>query len=365
MYTTEQKLKERIKELTCLYEVSSLIGQSDYEQIEEVLRAIASSLQKAFQFNRETFVELHSPQGVQCSGKRPERQTAIRAPIRVFNEPLGHIHVGYPAPKYGPGDFLAEERQLLDNVCLEVGNLLERKEIKENQETIRRQVEQADRLRILGEITAGIAHELNTPLANILGFAELLRDRVEGDAKAVGDLDKIITNSIFSREVVKKLMFFACEMPQERTRVNIVPIIEDAIDLMQTTLRQSEIQCELLAENRDIVLKIDKIQLTQVLFNLIVNAIYFSPPKSLIQVSVRETQDFVVLKISDQGSGIPPERAEDIFAPFFSTKPVGEGSGLGLSVVHGIVKSHKGTIGHGPNTPQGTIFTIKLPKTSP
>ena len=363
MYTAEQKLKERIKELTCLYEVSSLIGQSDYEQIGEVLLAIATCLQKAFQFNEETFVELQTPMGTLRTGQTQGDQVTISAPIRVFNEPKGHITIGYPSPKYCKDDFLLEEKQLLDNVCLEVGNLLERKEIKENQETIRRQVEQADRLRILGEITAGIAHELNTPLANILGFAELLRERVEGDPRGVKDLDKIITNSIFSREVVKKLMFFACEMPQQRTQLNIVPVIEDAIDLMQTTLRQNEIHCELMADQKEIILRIDKIQLTQVLFNLIVNAVYFSPPKSTIRVAVRETAGHVTLKISDQGSGIPPDKADRIFAPFFSTKPVGEGSGLGLSVVHGIIKSHKGTIGHSPNTPKGTIFTIKLPET--
>lgn len=363
LYTAEQKLKERIKELTCLYEVSSLIGNSDYEQIEEVLWAITTCLQKAWQYNEEAYVELKVPLGTFKTKKRQGTQIFLKSPLRVFNEAKGYIKIGYPTPKYTMDDFLLEEKQLLDNVCLEVGNLLERKEIKENQEGIRRQVEQTDRLRILGEITAGIAHELNTPLANILGFAELLKERVEGDAKAEKDLDKIITNSIFSREVVKKLMFFACEMPQERTLVNIVPVIEDAIDLMQTTLRQNGISCELVVDGPEIVLRMDKIQLTQVLFNLIVNAIYFSPPKSCITVEVRERVGQVILKISDQGSGIPKGQTERIFTPFFSTKPIGEGSGLGLSVVHGIIKSHKGSIEHAPNSPKGTIFTIKLPKT--
>lgn len=363
MHTAEQKLKERIKELTCLYEVTSLIVNSDYEQIEEVLRAIASCLQRAWQFNEETYVELKTPLTTIRTKKREDKYVFLKSPIKVFNEEKGHIKIGYPSPKYTLDDFLIEEKQLLDNVCLEVGNLLERKEIKDNQESIRRQVEQADRLRILGEITAGIAHELNTPLANILGFAELLKERVEADPKAEKDLDKIITNTIFSREVVKKLMFFACEMPQERTSLNIVPVIEDAIDLLRTTLRQNEINCKLIMDKKDIVLKMDKIQLTQVLFNLIVNAIYFSPPQSTILVEVREKGGNVVLKISDEGTGIPKDKAETVFAPFFTTKPMGEGSGLGLSVVHGIVKSHQGTIEHGPNTPKGTIFTIKFPKT--
>ncbi len=362
LHTAEQKLKERIKELTCLYEVTSLIVHSDYEQIEEVLKAIANCLQRAWQFDEETYVELETPVTSIQTEEKGEGYVFLESPITVFNEPKGSIKVGYPSPKYTLDDFLVEEQQLLDNVCLEVGNLLERKEIKDNQENIRRQVEQTDRLRILGEITAGIAHELNTPLANILGFAELLRERVENDSLAVKDLDKIITNTIFSREVVKKLMFFACEMPEERSSLNIVPIIQDAIDLLRTTLAKNEVSCDLQVNTKNIVLRTDKIQLTQVLFNLIVNAIYFSPPKSTIKVKVTDKKDKVVMVISDEGTGIPKDKADSVFDPFFTTKPVGEGSGLGLSVVHGIIKSHKGSIAHAPNKPRGTVFTIEFPK---
>jgi len=362
LHTAEEKLRERIKELTCLYEVTSLIVNCDYDQIEEVLRAILFCLQRAFQFDEDTCVELRTSTMNIATSEGMDQCVYLESTIRVFNEEEGAIKVGYPSNKYSLADFLVEEQRLLDNVCMEVGNLLERKEIKENQAGIRRQVEQADRLRILGEITAGIAHELNTPLANILGFAELLKERIEGDVHAEKDLDKIISNAIFSREVVKKLMFFACEMPQERTSLNIVPIIKDAIDLLRTTLNRSEIGCDLVVSKERIVLKIDKIQLTQVIFNLIMNAIYFSPPNSTIVVEVLEERKKVVLKISDEGIGIPEEKADNVFDPFFTSKPVGEGSGLGLSVVHGIVKSHQGTIDHAPNRPKGTIFTIEFPK---
>jgi signal transduction histidine kinase len=98
------------------------------------------------------------------------------------------------------------------------------------------------------------------------------------------------------------------------------------------------------------------------LFNLIVNAIYFSPPQSKIKVKVADKKDKVVMVISDEGSGIPKDKENSVFEPFFTTKPVGEGSGLGLSVVHGIIQSHKGRISHAPNKPTGTIFTIELPK---
>lgn len=362
MHTAEQKLKERIKELTCLYEVTSLIVNCDYEQMQEVLEAIADCLQRAWQFDKETYVILKTPSHTIQTHETGDNYVFLESSIKSFNIGKGSIQVGYPTPKYTLEDFLEEEQQLLDNICLEVGNLLERNEIKENEVQIRRQVEQADRLRILGEITAGIAHELNTPLANILGFSELLKEHLGKDKQALKDLDKIINNTIFSREVVKKLMFFACEMPQEKEVVNIIPIIKDAIDLMRITLSQNDVNCKLLTSQESVLLKIDKIQLTQVLFNLIVNAIYFSPPKSTISIIVSELKNKIKITIADQGSGISQENAEHIFEPFFTTKPSIDGSGLGLSVVHGIVQSHQGTIIHRQNKPKGTIFTLEFPK---
>lgn len=362
MHTAEQKLKERIKELTCLYEVTSLIVNCDYDDVKKALKGIVECLERAWQFDEETYVALKTSVYDIRTAEKGEDYVFLESPITIFNKAQGSIKVGYPTPKYALEDFLEEEQQLLDNICLEVGNLLERKEIRENEARIRRQVEQSDRLRILGEITAGIAHELNTPLANILGFTELLKEKVKSDVQSAKDLDKIINNTIFSREVVKKLMFFACEMPQEKEIVNIVPIIEDAIDLMRITLSKNGVACELVTSDTAILLRIDKIQLTQVLFNLIVNAIYFSPPESTISVHVIDKKDKVILKIADEGSGIPQEKAQHIFEPFYTTKPIGEGSGLGLSVVHGIVQSHQGKISHAQNTPTGTIFITEFPK---
>ena len=127
----------------------------------------------------------------------------------------------------------------MDNVSLAVGNLLERKQIRDSEAMARRQMEQTDRLHILGEITAGIAHELNTPLANILGFAELLKESVK-DSAAIRDLKKIMDNAIFSREIVKKLMFFACEMPQEMKPVRLKPVIESVLKLLGPSLRRQK-----------------------------------------------------------------------------------------------------------------------------
>lgn len=360
MHTAEEKLKERIKELTCLYEVTSVIIHAENNEYKTVFEDTADCLQRAWQFDEETYVNIKVNDSFVETRHTAEDYVFLQAPIATFNEEIGRIKVGYPAPKYSLDDFLIEEQQLLDNICIKLNDMLKRKEIKEKELRSRRQVEQADRLLILGEIAAGIAHELNTPLTNIIGFTELLKEHLGSDHIALKDLDKIINNTIFSREVVKKLMFFACEMPQERQHIDILPVIMDAMGLLRSTLRKHKVSCELHTRKEEVFLHIDKIQLTQVLFNIIMNAVYFSPGNSVITITVKQLQEKVLLQIADQGVGIREEQGKRVFDPFYSSKPVGDGSGLGLSVVHGIVQSNDGKISHRPNKNRGTVFEIEF-----
>ncbi|MRH99998.1 sensor histidine kinase [Kriegella sp. EG-1] len=361
MTSTEAKLKERIKELTCLYDVTSIIVNSDYDQLETSLEAIAFCLKNAWQFEKETEVFLSCGQYQVQTKNFNESMVCLQSGIKVFNKDSGEIKVGYPSNKYTLADFLIEEQKLLDSVSLAVGNLFERKQIRDSEITVKRQMERTDRLYILGEITAGIAHELNTPLANILGFTELLKDRIT-DKQAIRDLEKIIDNTIFSREIVKKLMFFACEMPQEMKTIQLIPIIENVLKLLQPSLQEKQIKIIKTFNKDAIELKSDTVQVTQVLFNLIMNAVFYSPKKGHIRLNVIDKPNNIEINISDEGIGIPKKNDDKVFEPFFTTKPIGEGSGLGLSVVHGILNSHKGSIRHKPNSPKGTIFTVDFPK---
>ena len=362
LISTKERLKERIKELTCLYKVSSLIANCDLNNLDPTLHEIALSLQEAILYSEDATVELNVENTTIFVGKKSSDSIFIIGAIKRFNKSIGAIKIGYSKFDHDEKSFLKEEQQLLNKVTLEIGNLFERKQIIENEIITKRQIERVDRLGILGEITAGIAHELNTPLANILGFAELLKEKFDANTEIANDLDKIINSAIFSREVVKKLMFFSCEMPQQKELINSVPIIRDAIGLLTPNFNKKALKVKLIFSQEDIKLRVDPIQLTQVIFNLVINAIYFSPKNGTIVIEVVENTKHIVLKISDEGSGIKPNTYDHIFNPFYTTKPVGEGSGLGLSVVHGIVTSHKGTIKHTPNSPKGTIFTIALPK---
>lgn len=362
LVSTEDKLKERIKELTCLYNVSSYIANSNLYDLEPTFKAITASLKDAILYSSEAFVEMKLGDILVHTGDISANHVSILTTIKVFNLPYGSIKIGYPKSKYNKNVFLEEEKQLLRTVAIEIGNLIERKQIIDKEELIKRQMERADRLSILGEITAGIAHELNTPLASILGFSELLQERFVNDNMALEDLEKIMNSAIFSREVVKKLMFFSCVMPQQMELLNINPIITEAINLLKPSFKKKELHYQLSFNEAEIFLRVDAIQLTQVIFNLVMNAIYFSPQNGMISIVVDNEEREVVLLIKDEGDGITKEIAEHIFDPFYTTKPVGEGSGLGLSVVHGIIKSHKGTITHSSNKQKGTIFTLTFPK---
>lgn len=358
MNSTEDILKERIKELTCLYDISSIIVNADIGQMQETLKAIALSLKKGFQFQNETEISITTSLGSYRSGKI-NQTLKLTSEIKVFNKPNGTVIASL---KNNKSSFLKEEKQLLDSVALKVGNLVERIEIQQSENSLKRQMEHADRLSILGEITAGIAHELNTPLANILGFAELLKDDLKEEADKVSDLDKIIDNAIFSREVVKKLMFFACEMPNEMKQINLVSSIKSALALLDASFKKAKVKCVVNIEEDELFLKADTIQLTQIIFNLVINAIYFSPKNGKVTINASEANNHIILEISDEGSGLSNEALEKVFQPFFSTKPTGEGSGLGLSVVHGIVASHKGSISVSNNKGAGATFTVTLPK---
>ncbi|WP_317045274.1 histidine kinase dimerization/phospho-acceptor domain-containing protein [Formosa algae] len=237
MNRTEYALQERIKELTCLYEVSSIIVNANYEQIEAVFYAISHSLKKAFQYPEHTEINIKYDTTYVATANINTDLPSIKVPIKLFNVKNGSIQAKYNSKELLEHPFLKEEQQLLQSVALKLGSLLERFQIIKNEAALKRQMEHNDRLTILGEITAGIAHELNTPLANILGFAELLESKItEKDDK--NDLEKIIHSAMYSREVVKKLMFFACEMPQEMTTVNMVPVIKDALSLLSPTFEK-------------------------------------------------------------------------------------------------------------------------------
>lgn len=355
---TLEALDERVKELSCLYDISTIAAQNT--SLPETMQAIANRVALAWHFAEKAVVRIVLLENSFLSGSLYPDFVSITEPV-VSEGITGSIAVYYPADTCTIKDFLHEEKLLLHKVAEEIAAIAERYQRIENAALLKRTIEHSDRLSILGEITAGIAHELNTPLGNILGFSELIAEKTQSQ-QVRSDAQKITASAMYAREVVKKLMFFSCEMPQQTASIAINPLVDDAIKLLQPKLQSSGVTIHFVADKKNAFGRLDPIQITQVVFNLLLNAAHASASGSTVVVQISSDAKTIRIKISDKGHGIPEEIRPKIFEPFFSTKGVGQGSGLGLSVVHGIVKSHRGTIHVATETGIGTTFTITLPK---
>ncbi len=356
-FTTEEQLRERIKELSCLNTISVILLKDG--PIGETLEQICFALKEAWLHPDDAVVELILDEH-RFHTATIGNAVSQEAELVIFNDVRGTIKVQYDAAKFSNADFLDDELRLLRIVASEISSYYEKHLHNERIQILKRSAERTDRLSILGEITAGIAHELNTPLGNILGYAELIRER-STDRQSREDSAKVVKAAIYSREIVKKLMFFSCEMPQHIESVEIGPIVDQTLRLLEPNFKNAGISFLLRIKNAELKAQVDNIQFTQVLFNIVMNSIYFSPKGSTITIDITNDSDWLYINIADQGVGIPDDKKDKVFEPFFTSKPAGDGTGLGLSVVHGIVKSHKGFISTADNDPTGTVFKIQLP----
>jgi two-component system NtrC family sensor kinase len=238
------------------------------------------------------------------------------------------------------------------------------------QKRIEHQLLRSDKLASLGTLVAGIAHEINNPLGIIAGYAEGLLDRAKDPVLAQADafrdfpeyLQTIHSEIFRCKMILKSLLDFARPSAGTFRSIDINEVIKEVLLLLQhrTTKLQHTLTLDL---NRDLPrLQADAGNLRQLLMNLLLNAIYFTPEGGSIRISTGlDEGGGIRLAVSDTGPGIAPDKIGKIFDPFFTTKPVGEGTGLGLTICHRIVEEHGGTIDAESEPGKGTTFIIRLP----
>jgi signal transduction histidine kinase len=359
-------LRERIKELTCLYRLAQLADYPDI-QLEDVLQGIVELLPGAWQYpeitaGRITLGGRSFVTADYCEGG--QRQSAE---ILIHGKRCGLIEVIYTKekPELDEGPFLKEERSLIDAVARQITLVIERREAAEEKMNLQDQLRHTDRLATIGQLSAGVAHELNEPLGNILAFAQLAQKHPVLPPQVGEDLEKIVTMSLHAREVVKKLMLFGRQMPPQKTQVNLNTIVENGLYFLESRCAKSDVvlQRELAPLLPEITA--DLSQLHQVLVNVVVNAIQAMPGGGTLRISTRAVDDHVFLTVEDNGAGMSEDVLGQIFLPFFTTKDINEGTGLGLAVVHGIVSAHGGHIDVESVSGEGTRFEIRLPVTTP
>lgn len=355
----EEKLNERVKELSCLYEISKIITQTNSIN-KEALKKIILSIKKAWRFSTDAIIEIQVLDYYLVTKELPESIINQQSTIQIPGEVAGFIKVNYPKNKYKTNAFLAEEQRLLDTIAIEIGNYIEKFKTLEKNNLLNSAIERMNRLTLLGKMTAGIAHEINNPLSNILGFAELMKHQ-NTNPSIDSDIETIINSVMYSREIAKKLLFFSGDVQQNLKQQELKPIFSFALSFLKPNFQKKKIKAEIVFMEEKPIAKVDSVQLTQVLFNLLINAIYASPDNSTIRILIETVSQNVLISIEDQGTGIPEFIKSQIFNPFFTTKSNSDGFGLGLSVVSDIIKNHNGKIEVSDNSPRGTVFSITIP----
>jgi PAS domain S-box-containing protein len=244
---------------------------------------------------------------------------------------------------------------------------------------MRRRLDQSQKLEALGTLAGGIAHELNNLLTPIMGFTELSLDDPGMSARTKKNLQHVLGAAERAREVIWQILAFSRGETKAAEAVELDTILRDSLELLRAAI-PSTVDIRLVIEcSRPPVVLSGITQLQQMLMNLAINAAAAMPngtgtlrvvlrdaaPESLGEQLLHSGAEFVELLCSDNGSGMRPEEMERIFEPFYTTKPVGEGTGLGLAVVHGIVSGMGGLIRVESAIGEGTTFHIILPCVSP
>jgi len=355
-------LRERVKELTGLYSLAQLSERPEIS-LDELLQGIAALLPPAWQYpdiaTGRIVLDGHSYSSASDRGGDVRQ----RAPIIVGGLDRGLVEVIYreERPALDEGPFLKEERKLLDAIAREVAVIIERREAAAERERLHEQLLHADRLATIGELAAGVAHELNEPLGAVLGFAQLARKHTDLPDPADQDIKKIESAALQAREIIRKLMVFARQTAPHKTRVNLNQLVEDGLYLLESRCAKSRIEVvrNLEEDLPDVVA--DASQLQQVLVNLVVNAIQAMPEGGRLTIETRHRESSATLSVADTGLGMSDEVRERVFLPFFTTKDVNEGTGLGLAVAHGIVSAHGGRISVESRPGQGSCFEVEIP----
>jgi two-component system NtrC family sensor kinase len=359
-------LRERVKELTCLYGIDQVREREDLS-LAQALQAIVELLPQAWLYPaiaqariRVDGVDYATP-GFQGGPQR------LAADISVRGIDRGLVEVEYtePRPVLDEGPFLRDERRLVDAVASQVASVLARRQAEEERQRFEEQLRHADRLATIGQLAAGVAHELNEPLSSVLGFAQLARKSPGLPKPAADDIDKTVTAALHARDVVSKLMLFARQKMPAQGQVQLNELVENGMLLLESRCAKAGIRLERRLDPALPAIGADSGQLLQVLVNLVVNALQATPAGGTIAVSTERAGDFVVLAVADTGAGMAPEVLRQVFIPFFTTKPIGEGTGLGLSVVHGIVTAHGGRIEAESRPQKGSRFRVFLPIAGP
>lgn len=251
---------------------------------------------------------------------------------------------------------LHESYQTLENKVEE-----RTRELRESQQTVIQQ----EKMVGIGQLAAGVAHELNTPLGTIIGYAQMLKEDLAhpGTVPSASDADEIIDQAGRCRDLVKNLLNFSRRSGTERTATDINAVARKILSLIEHDFQLKGVRVSLQLDSSVPPIRANENEIGQVIMNLANNAVDSMPRGGDLHISTSHDKATgrVCIAVRDNGCGIPESDRNRVFEPFFTTKEVGKGTGLGLSICYKIVENHFGTIDFESTAGNGTIFRVYLP----
>jgi PAS domain S-box-containing protein len=304
----------------------------------------------------------------ECIGRKPNLVRSRHTPLELYQQmwaDLANPERGHWSGEITNRDRMGRERPVLLSITAirtpsgEVTHYLGVAVDLSEQRSWELRAAHSDRLASVGQLAAGVAHEINTPLANVMLVAESLRRRSQ-DPWVLARLDTMTEQVEVAARIVRGLLDFARREEPHVTELDLVAVAKDSVEFLKGK-QSADVEIEEVYPSDPVPILGDRGHLIQVLTNVLNNAYDAMEGKGGIQISVRRQGTRAEVEVIDQGPGIPEEVLPHIFEPFFTTKPEGQGTGLGLAVCHGIVQSHHGWI-TARNVPgRGAAFLVSLP----
>lgn len=357
------KLRERVKELTCLYGIAQIASNPD-SPFESKLYDIVRLLPPAWRYPGRAGARIIVDGKVfQTPGFR-EGAHRQSSPIFIAATHRGAVEIHYQDSRglLEKNPFLFEEKSLIENIAGQIALMVEHEEARKAKAELNRKLIKTDRLAEIGQLAAGVAHELNEPLNTILGFAQLTQKTPSLPAQTLKDLEKIAEAALHARSIIQELLIFARQGQPGSAKINLNRIIMDELNLFESLCGKASVDLRRVVDPGLPEITANKSEIRQVIYNLIVNALQAMPDGGILTLQTAFDASSVHLLVDDTGIGMSDEIKENIFLPFFTTKDVDQGTGLGLSVVHGIVSSHGGEINVESETGKGARFCVTFPR---
>ena len=356
-------LRERVKELTCLYDMAHLVDAPD-RNLDDLLMEVIKFLPSAWLYPEDAFARLQLDSRVYALPDYPEGRLSLAADLVIQGRRRGFVEIvyGQEKPALDEGPFLQEERKLLEAVARELSLIIDGQLQEKQLQEMKGQLQHANRLSMIGQLAAAVAHEINEPLTNIIGYAELAGKCPGLPEQAGQDVRRIVDISLHAREIVRKLMIFAHKMPSTLQPVDLNELVDESLGLFRSRCLKDGLKLQFEPGAGPAMVKADANHLRQIVVNLVLNSMQATPPGGGIGLRTSADSKTVTLTVTDTGAGMTDEICDKVFIPFFTTKRPGQGTGLGLSVVREIVDSYRGRIQIRSRLGQGTEISIELPR---